>query len=292
MATNQEKLAKRRARGAYLSTVIGISLVLFMLGSMILLLLNAQKLSNYVKENISVQLFLKDDIAEADIQKFSKSLEAEKFVKSVTFLSKEQAATELTTELGEDFVSFLGFNPLSASLDINLTANYAQPDSLKWIVDKLNKNPRVSELHYNPNLIEQVNTNISKISLVLLGFTALLLIIATALINNTIRLSIFSKRFLIRTMQLVGASGWFIRKPFIISGIYQGILAGLLAMLMLMGLIFYIQKGIPELVDLQDIELFIKLFGLVILLGVLISIVSIFFAVNKYLKMKPDNLYG
>jgi cell division transport system permease protein len=292
MPANQDKLAKRRARGAYFSTIIGISLVLFMLGTLLLLLLNAQKLSVYVKENIKVQLYLKDDLNESDIQKFQRSLEAEEFVKSIQYVSKEQAADELKDELGEDFVAFLGFNPLSSSIELNLKSDYANPDSLTWISAKLAKNPRVSEIHYNPNLIEQVNENISKLSMVLLGFTGLLLIIASALINNTIRLSIYSKRFLIRTMQLVGASGWFIRKPFLGSAIIQGIIAGLLAMLMLMSLVVYVQKEIPELVNIQDLELFIKLFGLVILMGVLISIISVFFAVNKYLRMKPENLYG
>ncbi|MGY6562269.1 MAG: cell division protein FtsX [Luteibaculaceae bacterium] len=292
MASSTDKLAKRRARGAYVSTVIGISLVLFMLGSLLLLLLNAQKLSVYIKENITFQLFLKDDLSDTEIQKFITVLEAEAFVKESKFVSAEEAAKELQDELGEDFIDFLGFNPLKSVIEISLRAPFAEPDSIAWIAEKLQKSPRVTELHYNPNLVEQVSANISKISLVLLGFTGLLLIIASALINNTIRLSIYAKRFLIRTMQLVGASPWFIRKPFLGTAILQGIVSGLLAMVMLMGLIAYVQKEIPELVTLQDLELFLQLFVLVILLGVLISIVSVYFAVNKYLRMKPENLYG
>jgi cell division transport system permease protein len=291
MASSNEKYARRKAQTSYFSTVISISLVLFMLGALGLIILHAKKLSDYVKENIGFSIILKENVKEVDIVQLQKTLDAAYYVKSTEYITKEKAAESLIKDLGEDFVSFLGYNPLLASIEVRLKADYANNDSIAWIERELLANTKVKEVIYQKSLISMVNENIKKISLVMLGFSALLLLISIALINNTIRLSIYSKRFLIKSMQLVGATKGFIRRPFVIKGIMQGIYAGIIAVVLLVGLLYLAQREIPELLYLQDEQLIAILFGFVILLGVLISWLSTFLAVRKYLRLKIDDLY-
>lgn len=291
MATSPDKYAKKRARSSAISTVIGIALVLFMLGILSVLVLNAQKLSNYVKENIQVQVFLDEDVKEADILKLKKEIDAESFTNSTTYVSKEEAAKELSEDLGEDFISFLGYNPLQAAIDLRLNADYAHPDSIQAIVEGIENREAVAEVVYSPNLIRQINQNVNRIGLVLLGFSALLLLIAIALINNTIRLTIYSKRFIIRSMQLVGATRGFIQRPFILSGILQGLYASFLAILLILGVLYAVRMEIPEFFEFNDILMFVKLFGLVALLGIIISGLSTLFAVRRYLRMDARKIY-
>lgn len=291
MASGNEKYARRRAQSSYFSTVISISLVLFMLGTLGLIVLHAQKLSDYVKENIGFSVILKENVKEVDIVQLQKTLDAANYVKSTEYITKEKAAESLKNDLGEDFISFLGYNPLLASIEVRLKADYANNDSIAWIERDLLSNTKVKEVIYQKSLISMVNENIKKISLVMLGFSALLLLISIALINNTIRLSIYSKRFLIKSMQLVGATKGFIRRPFVIKGIMQGIYAGIISVALLVGLLYLAQREIPELLFLQDEQLIAILFGFVILLGVLISWFSTFLAVRKYLRLKTDDLY-
>lgn len=291
MASGTEKYARRRAQTSYFSTVISISLVLFMLGTLGLIVLHAKKLSDYVKENIGFSVILKENVKEVDIVQLQKTLDAANYVKSTEYITKEKAAESLKNDLGEDFISFLGYNPLLASIEVRLKADFANNDSIAWIERDLLSNTKVKEVIYQKSLISMVNENIKKISLVMLGFSALLLIISIALINNTIRLSIYSKRFLIKSMQLVGATKGFIRRPFVIKGIMQGIYAGIIAVALLVGLLYLAQREIPELLFLQDEQLIAILFGFVILLGVLISWFSTFLAVRKYLRLKTDDLY-
>jgi cell division transport system permease protein len=291
MASVNEKYARRKAQSSYFSTVISISLVLFMLGALGLIVLHAKKLSDYVKENIGFSIILKENVKEVDIVQLQKTLDAANYVKSTEYITKEKAAESLKKDLGEDFVSFLGYNPLLASIEVRLKADYANNDSIAWIERELLANTKVKEVIYQKSLISMVNENIKKISLVMLGFSALLLLISIALINNTIRLSIYSKRFLIKSMQLVGATKGFIRRPFVIKGIMQGIYAGIIAIALLVGLLYFAQREIPELLYLQDEQLIAILFGFVILLGILISWFSTFLAVRKYLRLKTDDLY-
>jgi cell division transport system permease protein len=291
MASVNEKYARRKAQSSYFSTVISISLVLFMLGALGLIVLHAKKLSDYVKENIGFSIILKENVKEVDIVQLQKTLDAANYVKSTEYITKEKAAESLKKDLGEDFVSFLGYNPLLASIEVRLKADYANNDSIAWIERELLANTKVKEVIYQKSLISMVNENIKKISLVMLGFSALLLLISIALINNTIRLSIYSKRFLIKSMQLVGATKGFIRRPFVIKGIMQGIYAGIIAVALLVGLLYFAQREIPELLYLQDEQLIAILFGFVILLGILISWFSTFLAVRKYLRLKTDDLY-
>jgi cell division transport system permease protein len=291
MASGTEKYARRRAQSSYFSTVISISLVLFMLGTLGLIVLHAQKLSDYVKENIGFSVILKENVKEVDIVQLQKTLDAANYVKSTEYITKEKAAESLKNDLGEDFISFLGYNPLLASIEVRLKADFANNDSIAWIERDLLSNTKVKEVIYQKSLISMVNENIKKISLVMLGFSALLLLISIALINNTIRLSIYSKRFLIKSMQLVGATKGFIRRPFVIKGIMQGIYAGIISVALLVGLLYLAQREIPELLFLQDEQLIAILFGFVILLGILISWFSTFLAVRKYLRLKTDDLY-
>lgn len=291
MAANEDKYARRRLTTSYLSTIVGITLVLYMLGLLGLIIMHAQKLSDYVKENIGFTVFLNDDVKEADIFQLRKSLDARAYVKSTEYITKDKAAKDLQKDIGEDFISFLGYNPLPSSLEVRFKANFANSDSLTVLQGELEKNKNVKEVSYQKSLVTMVNENLRKISLIILGFSALLLIIAIALINNTIRLSVYSKRFLIRTMQLIGATERFIQKPFLLRGIIQGLIGSVITIVLLVFTLYFAQKKIPELRELQDAALFIKLFIFVTILGLVISWVSTALAVKKYLRIKTDFLY-
>jgi len=291
MSKQEVKFNKRRLRSSYLTTIVSIALVLFMLGLLGLIALHAKKLSDFVKENIGFSIIMNENVKEARIIELQKFLDVTNFVKSTEYITSERAAEELTKELGEDFIGFLGYNPLLPSIDVRLNARYANIDSLAIIEQQLLSNPNVKEVFYQKSLVHLVNQNIKKISFVLLGFSLLLLIISIALINNTIRLSVYSKRFLIKSMQLVGATQFFIRRPFVINGIIHGLIAALIAIILLLGILYFSQKEIPEMVNLQEIDLFLSLFGFVTLLGIIISWLSTYLAVRKYLKIKTDDLY-
>ncbi|MDP4266748.1 MAG: permease-like cell division protein FtsX [Bacteroidota bacterium] len=291
MSDSQERFNLRRLKTSYLTTIISISLVLFMLGLLSLLILHARKLSDYVKGNIGFSVILKENAKEVEIKELQKKLDASDFVKSTNYINKDEAARILQKDLGEEFLNFLGYNPLSASLDIHLNPNYANNDSLSIIEQRLMKKTIVKEVVYQKNIVTIVNENIRKISIIILFFSSLLMIIAIALINNTIRLSVYSKRFLIKSMQLVGATQGFIRKPFVFKGIMQGIYGALISIILLMGLIYIASKEIPELFVLKDIRILLIIFSIVIVLGIILSWISTFFAVRKYLKIKTDYLY-
>ncbi len=287
-------MVKRRLYASAVSTIISISLVLFMLGLVGLIVLTSEKLSVMVKENIGFSIYLKEQAKEVDIRQMQKYLDVSNFVKSTEYITQEEAAKILKGELDpdEDFINFLdGHNPLPASIDVILEASYTNPDSLSWIEEEIMQNDVVREVVYSKSLVDIVNENVKQISMFILVFCALLFLIAVALINNTIRLNIYSKRFLIRTMQLVGATRRFIRKPFILSGISHGIYAGVIAIAFLSVCLYLAQKEIPELIELQDIELIATIFIGVILMGIIISWISTLMAVRKYLKLKSDELY-
>ncbi|MCB9360789.1 MAG: cell division protein FtsX [Flavobacteriales bacterium] len=290
MASNDKHTA-RRLRTNYLTTIISISLVLFMLGILGLILLNAQQISNHVKENIGFSIILKDGIKDVDINQIQKSLDAESFVKTTHYIHPDTAAAQLQKELGEDFIDFLGFNPLLPSIDVKLNADYANTDSLAVIETSLMQNAKIKEVFYQKDLVSLINENVKKISFYLLGFSGLLLIIAVALINNTIRLSIYSKRFVIKTMQLVGAKHSFIRRPFVLAGIGNGIASAFLAIGLIVTFLYYLQKQMPELIDFKNIELYGALFLVMVILGVILSWISTNLAVRKYLRMDSGNLY-
>ena len=291
MARQEDKFYNRKIRTSHFSTVISITLVLFMLGLLGLLLLNTKKLSDYAKENIGFSIMIKEGVKEAGIMAFLKKLDTEKYVKSTEYIPKEKAAVQLKKELGEDFIGFLGYNPLLPTIDLRLKAEYANLESVSRIEKKLLANPEVKEVFYQKDLLEMVNQNMERISLIILGFSAVLMIIAIALINNTIRLSVYSRRFIIRTMQLVGATRGFIRRPFIRNGIIDGLISAIFAIGFLMVVIYFLFQEIPELIQIVDLKLYIGLIIFVLLLGILISWFCTWLSVRKYLRLKTDKLY-
>lgn len=279
-----------RTRTSSVGTVIGITLVLFMLGMLGFLLLNARTLERHFKENVHVDLYLKRDMKEVDVMKFRKKLDQEPFAHETRYVTAEEAAELLKADMGEDFLGVLGANPLLPSIELRIRESHATADSLKWIADHLRQDPRVHEVKYNPVVVENIDANMGKIRWVLLGFSLLLLVIAVALINNTIRLAIYSKRFLIRTMHLVGATGWFIKRPFLGKSLWQGIIASVLAIGLLVGVIRLLIHFQPDLrAIVHPIPLAILLGG-VVLAGLVISLLSTWFAVRRYLRMNTDEL--
>jgi cell division transport system permease protein len=291
MSGTENKHSRRRLRSSYITTIISISLVLFMLGMLGLIILNARQISNHVKENIGFSIILDKGIKKQEVTHIKDLLDAEVFVKNIEYIDPDLAAKEFQEALGEDFVKFIGENPLLPSFDVKLNAEYANPDSLAKIETELLENTKIKEVFYQPDLVEAVNKNMNKIGLYLLGFSALLLVIAMALINNTIRLSIYSKRFLIKTMQLVGARHSFIRRPFVVRGIGNGIVAAFIAIGLIITFLYYLQKQFPELIDFKNIELYGALFIIVLILGILISWISTNLAVRKYLRIETGDLY-
>lgn len=262
-----------------------------MLGLVGLLILNTKKITDVVKENIGFNVILKDNGKDGEVEKLRKALEEAPFVKSSEYVTKEQAAAVVKESIGEDFISFLGFNPLLSSINVHLKAEYANADSVALIEKEISKSRIVKEIWYQKSLIDLVNDNVKKISIVVLGFSGLLMLIALALINNTIRLSIYSKRFLIKTMQLVGATHWFIRKPFVWTGIKHGIYSAIIAIGMLFGLIYFAKRESPEFSQIQDDQMIIILSSIIIVLGIIISGISTSLAVRKYLRLNADDLY-
>lgn len=291
MTNPEEKYTRRRYKSSLFTTIVSITLVLTMLGLLALTIVHARKLSDYVKENIGFRVYLKEDAAAEDIIILQQRLDGSTFVKSSQYISPEEAARELTAELGENFIDFLGYNPLPPSIDLRIKAGYANVDSLEVIENLLMNEIVVKEVFYQKSLVQLINKNVRRISMVLLGFSALLLLIAMALINNTIRLSVYSNRFIIRTMKLVGATRAFIGRPFIRRGILQGLYSALLAILILSAVLYFLMKQIPELINLYDLYLYLAVFGLVIVTGIFLAWVSTFFAVRKYIRMKEDELY-
>ena len=288
----KNKSLNRKIVSSSVSVIISLSLVLFVLGLLSLFLINAQRLTNYVKENIGFSIMIKENIKEIELIEFNKILDGESFTKSTEFISKEEATRDLENELGEDFVSFLGFNPIMASIDVKLNSNYANNDSLNNISRQLQKNKIVHEVYYQKNLIETLNNNIRKISFFLLVVSLILFFIAFALINNTIRLSVYSKRFIIRTMSLVGAESQFIQKPFLINGVYQGLYSAIFAVFLLIGSIQLIQKETANILNINDLQIIGIVFIVLFCSGVIISVASTFFAVRRFIYSNEGELYN
>ena len=292
MRNKKNKSINKKIVSSSVSVIISLSLVLFVVGLLSLVLINAQKLSNYVKENIGFSIMIKEDVKEIELIEFNKILDAEDFTKSTRFISKEQATKELEQDLGEDFVNFLGFNPIMASIDVKLNSSYANNDSLQNISSRLEKSDVVYEVFYQKNLIKKLNSNVGKISFFLICISLILFFIAFALINNTIRLSVYSKRFIIRTMRLVGAENSFIQKPFLISGVYQGLYSAIFAIFMLLGSIQLIQTETASILNINDLQNIGLVFIVLFCSGIIISGTSTFFAVRKFIYLNEGELYN
>jgi cell division transport system permease protein len=283
--------SKTRLRSSYLTLVISVSLVLFLLGVLGFVLINARELSDYFRESLSFSVMLDDDAKEADIRMLQKDLDAKVYVKATEYVSKDEAAAKMKEDLGEDFINFLGDNPLPPSIDVYLHAGYTSPDSVAKIEKYVHEYPFVKEVYYQESLLFLINENVRKISFFLLIISSFLFLIALTIINNTIRLSIYSRRFLIRTMQLVGATRSFIRKPFLVQSIFHGLVAALIAMSLLMGLLYLVEKEFFKMFSFDSTKLLILLGVSIILVGVLINLISTFFSVNRYLSISEDKLY-
>jgi cell division transport system permease protein len=262
-----------------------------MLGLMALMAYNARKLSDFVKENIGFTVIIKENVDERQILEFKSDLDNKSFVKSTTYISREVAAKKMTEELGEDFVGFIGYNPLPPTIIIHILAAYTTDENLQLIEKEIRKSDLVKDVDYQKSMVSLINNNIAKISYGILAFAALLMIISVILIYNTIRLAVYSKRMLIKSMLLVGATQSFIRKPFIITGIWQGVLGGITASILLSAVLLLIRQKLPELAVIQDSWFVGVLLASVIIFGVFLTWFSNFFAVKKYLNINSDELY-
>ena len=285
---------KRRMAGSYFMSLMSIALVLFLLGVFALLMMHAQKLSNHLKENIGFEVVMNSNVKEDNILKLQKELDAMPAVKSTTYITKDEAIRRLSEDLGEDFLQWLGNeeNPLLSSIDVRFKADYANNDSLNLIQSQLLKNKDIKEIYYHKSLVNLINQNMNRIGLGLMIASLVLLIIAITLIRNTIRLSIYSKRFLVRSMQLVGATPAYIRRPFIRSGITQGFFGALIAIAFLALLLYGLYQRLPELTLIQDYTIIICIFGGIIVLGILLGGLSTRSALRKYLNADVDKLYA
>ena len=265
----------------FITSSISTTLVLLLLGMVVFFVLSANNLSNYVRENIGFTVLVSDDMKEPEALKFQQQLNEKAYVKESAYISKEQALKEQTEAMGTDPAEFLGYNPFTASIEIKLNAEYANSDSIAWIEKEILANKRVMEVSYPQDLLDSVNRNLQRVSLFLMGLAALLTLISFALINNTIRLAVYSKRFLIHTMKLVGASWSFIRRPFLVRNMWVGVLAALMADALLMGMAYMLVKYEPQLVEIITPAT---------LLAVITSMCA-YISINKYLRMKASALY-
>ncbi len=286
-----DRYQKRRLISSYFSVALSIALVLFLLGMLALLIINTKKLTDHFKEQVTITVFLKDNAKQVEIDQLQKSLALAEYTKSAQFVSKEDAAEAHSKEIGEDFLTFLGHNPLQNSIDVQLKAPYVLPDSLSKIASDIASRDYVDEVSYDNVLIDLLAENVKRISAWMLIASGIFTIIAVLLINNSIRLSIYSKRFIIKTMQMVGATKQFIRKPFIWQNVKLGMVGAILAIIGMGVMLYYLDQLYPDLNIIQDPLLLSAVFGGVLVLGIVISAVSTYFATQRFLNLRTDDLY-
>ena len=291
MASGENRLIRRRLAGAWLSTVISISLVLLLVGVAGLPVANARSVSDYFKENMQVSVLMKQEVGDDEAMEYVSDLDAKPFIKSTTFVSREQGAKEMTDLLGEDFLNVFEAAPIPVSVDVTLKADYVSSDSLEVVKNEIMKSPLVDEVVYQQSLVDKLNTNLRKISMVLGVFIVLLLFISFVLINNTVRLNVFSRRFTIHTMRLVGATKSFIRAPFLVQAVFQGLFSALLATLMLVGILFFVRSEFAQLFEVFRLDMLLIVIGVEILAGVLICVVSTALVVGRLVSLSKDELY-
>ncbi|MEL0643992.1 MULTISPECIES: cell division protein FtsX [unclassified Olleya] len=291
MSSSFERYQKRRLISSYFSVVLSIALVLFLLGILGLLVLNAKKVADLFKEQVTVTIYLKDNAKDVEVKQLEKSLALADYVKSTEYISKEQAAESMKAENGEDFMEFLGFNPLQNNIDVNLKADFVTSDKLEELAATALEKGFVEEVRYDKDLVTLMNSRVKKISFWVLLLSAIFTLIAVLLINSSIRLSVYAKRFTIKTMQMVGATKRFIRRPFVWKSIKLGILGAILALVGLGFIVYYVDQAFPELVLRQSPILIGGLFLIIFLLGILITWISTHFATQRFLNLKTDQLY-
>ncbi|PCI11906.1 MAG: cell division protein FtsX [Flavobacteriaceae bacterium] len=291
MSKSFDKYQKRRLRSSYVSVVVSVALVLFLLGLLGLLVLKTKTISDHFKEQVAITIFLNDGVADEDIAMLQTVLESQEYAKSVEFVSKEEAAKTFSADIGEDFIEYLGDNPLKDALNVYVKSDFVTPEKMSEIEKELSENSSVFEVLYDKPLIDLLTKNIKRISLWVLIFSGFFTLIAVVLINSAIRLSVYSKRFTIKTMQMVGATKGFIRKPFIWKGVQLGIIGAVVAILGVGVVMYYINKNLPELLLLEDKPLLGILFGSILLVGIIITLLSTFFATRRFLNLKTEELY-
>lgn len=291
MSKQENKMMRRRLRSAWLSTVLSISLVLLLVGIASLLLVNARGVSDYFKENMQISVLMKPEVSDAQTLEYQVVLDSLHFVRSTEFISKAQGAREMEQMLGEGFLDVFEASPIPASVNVSLMAEYVTPDSLDVVKEAILASPIVDEVDYQQSLIEALNANLQKISLILGIFIALLLFISFVLINNTVRLNVFARRFTIHTMKLVGATRSFIRGPFMGQAVFQGIFSALLAIILLLAALFFVRSEFVQLFEIFSKKLLLVVMGIVLVSGVVICTVSTYFVVNKLVASGKDELY-
>lgn len=291
MSKGENKIMRRRLANAYLSSVISISLVLLLVGVASMLLVNAGSVSDYFKENMQVSVLLKDAVSEEKAMAYSDDLLKEDFIKTTTYISKEQGRMELEEMLGEDFMDIFETSPVPASIEITLNADYVSTDSLEVVKAKLAKSDLVSEVNYQASLVDALNANLSRISLILAFFIALMLFISYVLINNTVRLNVFARRFTIHTMKLVGATRSFIRAPFLVQAAFQGVFSAFVAIIALVAILFFLRNGFEQLFEIFRLDLLLLVMAIVLVSGLVICLTSTYFVVNKLVSLKKEELY-
>lgn len=291
MRKEERGIIGRRLRNAYLSTVISISLVLLLVGIAGLLLVNAKSVSDYFKENMQISVIMKQDVSEKDAREFQLGLGSERFIKTTEFISVEQGEKEMSRMLGDDFLDVFETSPIPVSIDVTLDAGYVSADSLEVVRSEIAASPLVDEVVYQKSLVEALNANLSKISLVLGVFVALLLFVSFVLINNTIRLNVYARRFTVHTMKLVGATRAFIRAPFLVQAAFQGIFSAMIAILGLIGLLFFVRSEVSQLFEIFSLDLLLVVMAVVFVSGLLICLVSTWFVVDRLISLNKDDLY-
>jgi len=291
MSTGENRLIRRRLAGAWISSVISITLVLFLVGVASLLLVNAKSVSDYFKENVQISVLMAQEATEDQAMELVSTLDSRPFIKGTRLVSKEEGTREMSEMLGEDFLKVFETAPIPLSVDVTLKAEYVSADSLEVVKKEISSFPLVEEVVYQQSLVDKLNTNLAKISLVLGVFVLLLLFISFVLINNTVRLNVFSKRFTIHTMKLVGATKSFIRGPFLGQAVFQGLFSALLAILMLLAALFIIRKEISQLFEVFSLDLLLVVIGIVVVSGVVICLVSTYLVVGKLVSLPKDDLY-
>lgn len=290
MATQLQKV-NRRKRISYLSSIISISMVLLMLGLFGIIYIQSNQLHKIIKENILMQVYLTDDANQQEIDSSVSAVRQLKDVKDVKYISKDEAAMELSKEMGQDIVEFAGYNPLPATLQITINAESVNLNRVEELKQSMMQMPKVAEVKYNELIFENVGSNLQSVSYILFGLALIFIVIAVVLINNNIRLNLFARRFSIKSMQLVGATHWFIIKPFVLRSFLNGLYGGILATIILLSLLNFLPNYFPQIQYLYNTDSFMLLFVILILAGVFVSMISSYISTNKYLKTKIEDLY-
>ena len=289
--TDNNKIMRRRLANAYLSSVISISLVLLLVGLAAMLLVNAKGVSDYFKENMQVTVMMKQTVSEEDALDYQLELDQKPFIGSTRFVSKEQGRREMEAMLGEDFLEVFETSPIPVSIDVTLKADYVSADSLEVVKYEVQKSPLVDEVVYQSSLVDALNSNLSKISFILGVFIILMLFISFVLINNTVRLNVFARRFTIHTMKLVGATRSFIRAPFLVQAAFQGVFSAFVAIIGLTAMMYFLRSSFEQLFEIFRMNLLLTVFAIVLFSGLAICLISTWFVVNKLVSLKKDELY-